>query len=265
MQQFVSATLEDTYESLNMKITFLGTGTSTGIPQIGCNCNVCQSTDPRDKRLRASVLIELNNKKILIDCGPDFRQQMLVHNPEHIDAILITHGHYDHMGGIDDVRPFGRVQIYAEDIVTEQIKRSMPYCFDNYLYPGVPLITLHEIGTEPFEIDGIKIVPIRVMHANLPILGYRIGKFAYLTDVKSIDDNEIFKLKGLDILVINALRFKSHISHVTIDEATTIAQLIGAKRTYFTHFSHDAGLHASLQKSLPDNIFASFDGMSTEI
>lgn len=248
-----------------MKITFLGTGTSTGIPQIGCNCIVCQSTDPRDKRLRASVLIEQDNQKILIDCGPDFRQQMLLHNPGHLDAILITHGHYDHVGGIDDVRPFGRVQIFAEETVTEQIRNSMPYCFNENLYPGVPLITLNKIRKEPFEIDGIKIVPIRVMHANLPILGFRIGKFAYLTDVKSIEKDEIFKLKNLDILVINALRIKSHISHINIDEAIHIARSIGAKRTYFIHFSHDAGPHAALENNLPDNIFASFDGMSAEI
>lgn len=257
--------MEDTHEPLNMKITFLGTGTSTGVPQIGCNCSVCQSTDERDNRLRASVLIEQDDKRILIDCGPDFRQQMLRHKPDHLDAILITHGHYDHVGGIDDVRPYGRVQIFAEEIVTEQIRSSMPYCFNDNLYPGVPLITLNKIGTDPFAIDGIKIVPIRVMHANLPILGFRIGKFAYLTDVKSIEKNEILKLENLDILVINALRIKSHISHITIQEAVSIAQQIGAKRTYFTHFSHDAGLHAALEKSLPENIFVSFDGMSTEI
>lgn len=250
---------------MKMKITVLGSGTSTGVPQIGCNCRVCTSDDKHDKRLRASVLVEMGESTFLIDCGPDFRQQMLQHYTSKLKSILITHGHYDHVGGLDDVRPFGMVQIYAEAEVTNQIRQSMPYCFKTELYPGVPLLTLNSITTATFEIDGIKIVPIRIMHAELPILGFRIGNFAYITDLKSISDDELMKLKGLELLIINALRIQPHISHITIDEAVVFANKIGANKTYFTHFSHDAGLHVEIEKKLTDNIFPAYDGLIIEI
>ncbi len=247
-----------------MKITFLGTGTSTGIPQIACKCAVCTSSDTRDNRLRASVWVETKGQNILIDCGPDFRQQMLRHGFDALSTILITHEHYDHIGGLDDVRPFGNVNIFAQKRVNDHIKNAMPYCFKEKLYPGVPKITLNNIGENAFNIDELQIQPIRIMHAALPILGYRIDKFAYLTDVKTIPASEFEHLQGLDVLVLNALRVQPHISHITIDEAVELAQKIGARKTYFTHFSHDAGKHADIEKTLPDNIFLSYDNLQIE-
>lgn len=248
-----------------MKIIFLGTGTSTGVPQIACKCDTCTSTDVRDKRLRASVCVETENKTILIDCGPDFRAQMIDHNITELNHILITHGHYDHVGGLDDVRPFGNVTIYAEQNVISQIHTSMPYCFAENPYPGVPKLSLREISEESFLIDGIHIQPIRVMHARLPILGFRIGKMAYLTDLKSIDDAQLKQLEDLDVLILNALRIQTHIAHINIDEAIVLAQKIGAKTTYFTHFSHDAGKHAEIQKKMPSGIIIAHDNLTIEV
>lgn len=248
-----------------MKITFLGTGTSTGVPQIGCKCKVCQSTNPHDKRLRASAMIEVNNKRIIIDAGPDFRAQMLQHKVDSIDAILITHEHYDHVGGIDDVRPLGLVDIYAEQRVLNQIKTVMPYCFSTSRYPGVPRIELHAIDENAFDIVGLQIQPIRIMHAQLPILGFRIANFAYITDLKTIPESSIAQLQNLDVLVLNALRIEQHISHINLDEAIALAQEIGAQRTYFIHFSHDLGLHCEVEAKLPPNIFLSYDGLSLEL
>ena len=248
-----------------MKITFLGTGTSTGIPQIGCKCKVCQSGHPYDKRMRASAMIEIDNKRIVIDAGPDFRAQMLQHNVDNIMAILITHEHYDHVGGIDDVRPFGLVDIYAEQRVLNQIKTVMPYCFSTSKYPGVPQIELHCIDENNFSIHHIDIQPIRIMHAQLPILGFRIANFVYITDLKTIPKNSITQLQNLDVLTINALRIEQHISHINLDEAIALAQKIGARKTYFTHFSHDLGLHSEVAKNLPENIYLSYDGLTVEI
>ena len=208
-----------------MQVTFLGTGTSTGIPQIGCTCPVCTSTDPRDSRLRTSAIVEIEGKNILIDCGPDFRQQMLRFHIKRIDAVLVTHIHYDHTGGIDDLRPFGEngtVPIYLEPSVAEGIRNRLPYCFADHRYPGVPNICLQEIGLSPFLIEGIEIVPIRVMHYKLPILGYRIGRFAYITDALTIPESEYEKLKDIDVLVVNALRKKPHLSHQTLADALRI-------------------------------------------
>lgn len=248
-----------------MKIVFLGSGTSTGVPQIGCKCKVCTSLDPKDKRLRASVLITVNDTNILIDCGPDLRQQMLTYNVSKLNAILISHEHYDHIGGLDDVRPFGNVQVYAEKRVLSAIKLALPYCFAENKYPGIPKIHLNEITTQKFELENITIEPIRVMHAKLPILGYKIGKFAYLTDVKSISDDAIKQLTDLDVLVINALRIQEHISHISLSEALEITQKIGAKKTYFTHMSHDMGLHKEFENELPENIYFSYDGLIVNI
>ncbi|MEI7501923.1 MAG: MBL fold metallo-hydrolase [Paludibacter sp.] len=248
-----------------MNLLFLGTGTSTGIPQIGCKCNVCASKNEKDKRLRASVLITVENKKILIDCGPDFRQQLLTHKVDRISAVLLTHEHYDHVSGLDDLRPLGKVEVYAEKKVISIIERNMPYCFSENKYPGVPLINLHEITENEFIIDDLKVQPIRIMHAKLPILGFRIGNTAYLTDVKTIDDASIEQLKKLDVLVLNALRINKHISHLSLDEALEIADKIGAKETYFTHISHDMGLHDVVNQTLPANIQFAYDGMSINI
>jgi phosphoribosyl 1,2-cyclic phosphate phosphodiesterase len=248
-----------------MKITFLGTGTSTGIPQIGCDCETCTSPDPKDIRLRASVLIEESNTGILIDSGPDMRQQLLQHKIRHISGLLITHEHYDHLGGLDDVRPLGEVNVYAEKKVSNVIRHNMSYCFTDNKYPGVPAIRLHEIDLQPFLVENLRIIPVRVMHARLPILGFRIGKMAYLTDVKTIHDEELNKLHGLDVLILNALRIKPHISHLSLSEAVELAQKIGAKRTYFTHFSHHLGKHDHAQAIIPDNMYIAYDDLVVEI
>lgn len=244
-----------------MELLFLGTGTSTGVPQIGCKCSVCHSNNPKDNRLRASVLLTVDDTKILIDCGPDFRQQLLKYDIKKLTAILFTHEHYDHIGGLDDVRPLGEAQVYAERKVLNVIQRNMPYCFGNYKYPGVPLIHLNEIDENAFYIKNIKVQPIRIMHAQLPILGFRIGDYAYLTDVKTIDDKSIEQLQNLDVLVINALRINTHISHITLSEALEIARKIGAQKTYFTHISHDLGLHDHINNTLPENIYLAYDGL----
>jgi phosphoribosyl 1,2-cyclic phosphate phosphodiesterase len=248
-----------------MKILFLGSGTSTGIPHIGCKCSTCTSTNIKDKRLRASVLIEINNNNILIDCGPDFRQQILKYQIDRIDSILFTHEHYDHIGGLDDVRPLGNMNIYARRSVLEAIERNMYYCFAENKYPGIPVLQLNEVFDSEFIVNTIKILPIEAMHYKLPILGFRIGNFAYLTDVKTLDKKAIKQLEKLDILVINALRKLDHIAHLTLDEALSLAKKIGAKKTYFTHISHDLGLHDEVSKELNENIYLAYDGLILEL
>ena len=248
-----------------MNLLFLGSGTSTGVPQIGCACRTCKSADSKDKRLRASVLITEGDTKILIDCGPDLRQQLLIHDINSVTAVLLTHDHYDHIGGLDDVRPLGDTQLYAEKRVLSVIQRNMPYCFADIKYPGVPIIHLHEINENIFFINNLKIEPIRIMHARLPILGFRVGKVAYLTDIKTISDRSIEKLQNLDVLVMNALRIKNHISHLSLSEAIEIAIKIGARKTYFTHMSHDIGLHEEINKTLPENIELAYDGLQLSI
>lgn len=248
-----------------MKLKFLGTGTSTGIPQIACDCEVCTSTDSKDKRLRASVLIEVNGGSFLIDAGPDLRQQLILANVRKLSGVLITHEHYDHIGGLDDIRPLGETDIFAEKRVLDQIRVNMPYCFAKNLYPGVPRIRLHEIYEDAFEVNAVSIQPIRYLHANLPVLGYRIDKLAYLTDLKYISDKGIEQLKDLDVLVLNALRVQEHIAHINLTEALDLAKRIGAKRTFFTHFSHDLGKHTDVAQLLPPNVFLAYDGLVIEI
>jgi len=244
-----------------MNVLFLGTGTSTGVPLIGCKCRVCTSPDKKDNRLRASVLITDGTTKILIDCGPDLRQQLLTYQVNHLSGILITHEHYDHVGGLDDVRPLGEAQMYAEKKVLNVIQRNMPYCFGENKYPNVPTIHLNEIDENAFFIDHLKVLPIRIMHAKLPILGFRIGNLAYLTDVKTLDDKAIEQLQNLDVLILNSLRIKKHIAHLSLDEALELAARIGAKKTYFTHMSHDMGLHEDVNQLLPENIQLAYDGL----
>ena len=250
-----------------MQITFLGTGTSTGIPQIGCTCPVCTSTDPKDNRLRTSVVVSVNGKNILIDCGPDFRQQVLRSGIGRIDAVLITHIHYDHTGGIDDLRPFGgkhTLPIYLEAPVAEGIRTRLPYCFGDHLYPGVPNIRLQEIGIEPFSIEDIEVTPIRVMHYKLPILGYRIGGLVYITDALTIPDEEYAKMKQVDVLVINALRKHPHLSHQTLDEALRVIERVQPREAYLVHMSHHMGLTAEVEKELPPHVHFAYDGLVVE-
>ena len=252
-----------------MKLTFLGTGTSCGVPTIGCQCYTCSSTDPHDKRLRCSALIETAQTRLLIDCGPDFRQQIMPQPFRKIDGILITHAHYDHMGGMDDIRPycqFGEINVYADPIARQGMLQMLPYCFAEHRYPGVPAIQLHEIHPhEAFRIGDLEIVPFLVMHHDLPILGYRIGSLAYITDMKTIAPEELPYIEGCDTLVVNALRQKPHHSHQTLDEAVAFAKRVGARQTWLIHSSHDIGRHAEINASLPANIQMAYDGQVIEI
>lgn len=254
-----------------MKLTFLGTGTSCGVPVIGCECPVCQSSDPRDRRLRCSVLVETETTRVLVDCGPDFREQILPQPFRRIDGILVTHAHYDHMGGMDDIRPycqFGQIDVYADEHACEGMLQMLPYCFAEHRYPGVPAIGLHRIQPhEPLRIGDIDIMPIRVMHGKLPILGFRFGKLAYITDMKTIDDTELPYLEDLDVLVVNALRFdRPHHSHQLVDDAVSFARRTGARRTLLTHMCHDIGLHAEVNGGmLPEGVELAYDGQQLMI
>lgn len=254
-----------------MKLTFLGTGTSCGVPVIGCKCPVCQSSDPRDRRLRCSVLVETETTRVLVDCGPDFREQILPQPFRRIDGILVTHAHYDHMGGMDDIRPycqFGQIDVYADEHACEGMLQMLPYCFAEHRYPGVPAIGLHRIQPhEPLRIGDIDIMPIRVMHGKLPILGFRFGKLAYITDMKTIDDTELPYLEDLDVLVVNALRFdRPHHSHQLVDDAVSFARRTGARRTLLTHMCHDIGLHAEVNGGmLPEGVELAYDGQQLMI
>lgn len=251
----------------DLKITFLGTGTSQGIPVITCNCEVCQSDDQRNNRLRVSILIETADKTFVIDSGPDFRYQMLRAKVKDLDAILFTHEHKDHVAGLDDIRPFNyllhkNIDIFASSRVQEALKREFSYIFSDVKYPGLPQIELHTIDQEPFYIGETEIIPLAIMHYKLPILGFRIGDFTYITDAKTISQETIEKVKGTKILVINALQRQPHISHFTLDEAIAFAKVIGAEQTYFTHISHNLGLHEEVEKQLPSGIKLAYDGLT---
>ena len=248
-----------------MKITFLGTGTSCGVPVIGCQCEVCQSKEPKDRRLRCSILVETEDTRLLVDVGPDFREQILPQPFRRIDGILVTHSHYDHVGGMDDIRPycqFGQIDVYADPIAREGMLQMLPYCFAENRYPGVPKIELNEIHAgRSFTIGDIEVMPIEVMHGKLPILGYRFGRFAYITDMKTINDDQLPLLEGVEVLVVNALRFdKPHHSHQLVDDALAFARRVGARRTLLTHMCHDIGLHHVVNSKLPQGVELAFDG-----
>lgn len=249
-----------------MKVTFLGTGTSQGVPVISCKCEVCKSADIRDNRLRCSVLIEHNNKHILIDTGPDFRQQMLRAQVTNLDAVLYTHEHKDHIAGLDDIRAFNFFQkkhmdLYVTPQVEEAIRREFAYIFAKDNYPGIPLVNLHQIGNSPFELFGEQITPIAVSHFKMPVLGYRLGDFCYVTDAKTIAPEEIEKMKGSKVIVLNALRKETHPSHLTLNEAVSILNYIKPEQAYLTHISHQMGLHKLVEAELPEFIKIAYDGL----
>lgn len=258
-----------------MRLTFLGTGTSQGVPTIGCQCEVCRSTDRRDNRLRTSAMVETAGKRIIIDAGPDFRYQMLRAGVRHIDAILLTHEHKDHTGGIDDVRAFNFVDfpiihvvdIYATPKTVACVRKDFDYAFEANKYRGVPEIVLHEIDTsKPFEAAGLEILPVRGHHSDrFEVTGYRIGPLAYLTDFKTIDDAEVAKLEGVDTMVVNALRWKPHTSHFTVDEALALIRRVGPRAAYLTHMSHDIGLYERIADRLPAGVKFAYDTLSVEI
>lgn len=258
-----------------MKLTLLGTGTSQGVPVIGCRCEVCRSVDSRDKRLRTSAMVEVGNCRIVIDAGPDFRQQMLRTDVRTIDAILLTHEHKDHTGGLDDVRAFNfvdyptirPVDIYATPRTMACIRKDYDYAFATNKYRGVPEIRLQEIdGHEPFTVKGVEIIPIAGKHSErFEVTGYRIGSLAYMTDFKKLCDGEIEKLRGVEVLVINALRFKPHDSHFSVDEAMEIIREVKPHKAYLTHLSHEIGLHATSSERLSEGVELAYDGLTIEI
>ena len=253
-----------------VKVTFLGTGTSQGVPVIACRCSVCVSLDFKNKRLRSSILVETGGKQIVIDTGPDFRQQMLREKISRIDAVVYTHDHIDHISGLDDIRAFNfvlkkRMDIFCSHYVNDSIRRQFPYIFSEFKYPGIPEIDIHIIENKAFSIEDISILPVEVQHLKLPVFGYRIGGFTYITDANYISETEKEKIKGCDVIVLNALRREQHPSHFTLQEAIDLMIELKPKRAYFTHISHQLGLHNDVERELPSFIKLAYDGLRIEV
>ena len=256
--------------NLKIKATFLGTGTSQGVPVVACDCNVCISTDLKDQRLRSAVLLQVNGQNIVIDAGPDFRQQMLKEKIKTLRAILITHEHVDHIFGLDDIRSFNWIQkhptdIFAEKRVQDSIKRIFDYVFSDSSYPGIPKMELHLLKNEPFMIDETEFIPVRCYHHKLPVFGFRVGDFSYITDTNFIAPDEVNKLMGSRVLVINALRREKHISHFNLEQALEVIHRVNPEKAFLTHISHGFGRHHEIQSWLPENVFAAYDGQSISI
>lgn len=253
------------------KFTFLGTGTSQGVPLIACQCEVCQSQDPKNKRLRSSIKIERDGKVIVIDSGPDFRQQMLRTDTRRLDGLVFTHEHKDHIAGMDDIRAFNyinkrAVDIYATSRVQDALRREYQYIFSDVRYPGIPEVNMHTIeNNRDFDVSGVTIRPVEVMHLKLPVLGFRIGDFTYITDANFISDQEKQKIVGSKVLVLNALRKEKHVSHFTLDEAIAMASELKVPQVYFTHISHQLGLHDEVSKILPPGMHLAYDGLMIEL
>ena len=253
-----------------MTVTFLGTGTSQGVPIIACHCPICTSADPRDQRLRSAVMLSHNDRNVVIDTGPDFRQQMLRAQVQRLDGVVFTHEHKDHIAGLDDIRAFNyfqreKMNVYCTEAVEIALRREFAYVFSDFRYPGIPEIELHRITNAPFEVAGMTLTPIEVMHMKMPVLGYRIGDFTYITDANYISEPEKEKIKGSKVLVLNALRREKHPSHYTLDEALALVEELQPEQTYFTHISHQLGLHEEVSKELPANVHLAYDGLTITI
>jgi phosphoribosyl 1,2-cyclic phosphate phosphodiesterase len=254
----------------SLKITFLGTGTSTGVPMIACDCEVCTSTDPKDKRLRPSIMVESSTTTIVVDTTPDFRYQMLREKVKNVDAILFTHPHKDHIAGLDDVRAFNffhrkKMEVYANSLTEEALKREFSYAFSDKKYPGLPEINLNTITLDPFSIGDIPIIPVQVWHLKMPVYGFRFGKFTYITDANRIDENERAKIRGSEIIVLNALRKQAHVSHFNLGEAIELVQELKIPASYFTHISHQLGLHQQIETELPDGVSLAYDRLTLTV
>ena len=249
-----------------LKITFLGTGTSSGVPMVACDCKVCVSADAKDKRLRSSILVESSTTSFVVDTTPDFRYQMLREQVKKLDAVLYTHPHKDHIAGLDDVKAFtflsgNPMEIFANELTQESLKREFYYIFTDKKYPGIPEVNLNTIDLTPFLIGDIPVIPILVWHLHMPVLGFRFGDFTYITDANRMEEAEKEKIKGSKTLVLNALRHKKHLSHFTLDEATALVQELNVSQAYFTHISHQLGKHQEINKELPTGIELAYDGM----
>jgi phosphoribosyl 1,2-cyclic phosphate phosphodiesterase len=253
-----------------IKVTFLGTGTSIGVPVITCDCPVCQSTDPRDKRMRTSAMVEVNGMTLVIDCGPDFRHQMLRQRVLNLDAVIFTHEHRDHIAGLDDIRAFNyvlnkKIDIFGTIPVMDAIQTEFPYIFSETRYFGAPQLTIHHIGSDPFEIQGLTIIPIEVLHDKLPVTGFRIGDFSYVTDASSISEHSLEIMKGSKVIVLNALRNSRHVSHFSVGEAVDILVKLAPEQGYLTHLSHFVGLHEVVNGKLPPFVRLAYDGLEIQV